>query len=105
MKQLVAGPIQQSSSAVLAGSIALCTVGYATACMTAYHRNPSRVAVITAVCVAAVFIEGFWNGLCVSLMERFAVVMPGAINIGVTLALNRQRTPQYRSVAIVSDDV
>ena len=103
-KQLVAGPIQQSSSTALAGSIAICTVGYATACMTAYHRDPSLVPVTTAVCIAAVFVEGLWNGLCVSLMERLAVLMPVAINIGITLALNRQRTTKFRSVPIVGDN-
>lgn len=103
-KQLVAGPVQQSSSTALAGSIALCSVGYVTACMVAYHRDPNFVAVTTAVCVVAVFVEGLWNGLNVSLMERLAVVMPLAINIGVTLALNRQRTPMSRSVRIVDDN-
>ncbi|KAH7563832.1 hypothetical protein BM1_00879 [Bipolaris maydis] len=103
-QDLVAGPVQQSSSTALAGSIALCSVGYVTACMVAYHRDPNFVAVTTAVCVVAVFVEGLWNGLNVSLMERLAVVMPLAINIGVTLALNRQRTPMSRSVRIVDDN-
>ncbi|EMD67014.1 hypothetical protein COCSADRAFT_284024 [Bipolaris sorokiniana ND90Pr] len=103
LQDIVAGPIQQSSSAALAGSIALCSVGYVTACIIAYHRNPSFVAFTTAFCIAAVFFEGLWNGLRVSLMERLAVVMPLAINIGVTLALNRRRTPKSRGLRIVGD--
>ncbi|XP_014553237.1 hypothetical protein COCVIDRAFT_108195 [Bipolaris victoriae FI3] len=102
-QDLVAGPVQRLSSAVLAGSIALCSVGYVTACMIAYQRDPSFITVTTATCIAAVFVEGLWNGLHVSFMERLAVVMPLAINIGVTLALNRQRTPKSRNVQIVGD--
>lgn len=50
--------------------------------MAAYHQNPSIVAITSALCITAVLIEGLWNGLCVSLTERLAVVMPTVINVG-----------------------
>jgi ABC-type enterochelin transport system permease subunit len=90
--QLVASPIQQSISTALIGSIAFCTVGYATACIYTYSRAPSLVAFATAACIALVFIEGLWNGLRVTLIERLAVVMPTAVNIGLTWVLLRRRS-------------
>ncbi|KAF2654238.1 hypothetical protein K491DRAFT_694003 [Lophiostoma macrostomum CBS 122681] len=100
-QDLVGGPIQQSSSAVLIGSIAFCTVGYAAACMYAYSRAPSLVAFAATVCIALVFIEGFWNGLHVTPVERLAVVMPMAVNVGLTCAMHCQRGSRPRSAVLI----
>lgn len=104
MRQPVGIFLQQSSSFALAGSVALCSAGYAAACTTAYHQNPSGVAGATALCIIAFFVEGLWNGLYLSPMERLAL-MPIAINIGVTLGLKRRRSPGPRSVPIFGENV
>jgi len=59
--------------------------------MYAYCRAPSLVAFSASVCIALVFIEGLWNGLHINLVERLAVLMPTAVNMGLTWALHRQR--------------
>jgi hypothetical protein len=92
MNQIVADLIRQLSNTVLIGSIAVCTVGYATSCMYIYYRAPRLVALTAAVCITLVLLESLWNGLRITPVERLAVVMPMAINVGLTWSLHRQKS-------------
>ena len=97
MEQITASPIQNASNYTLVGSIALCVVGYAVACMHVYNRTPRLTAMAAGIFIACVFIEGLWNGLRVNPIERLAVVMPTAVNVGLTWGLYCQRSSRWSS--------
>lgn len=103
MNQFLASPIQQSPSVALLCGIAFCTVGYAMACMHAYSRAPSLVALAATICIVLVFLEGFWNRISVTPVERLAVVMPVAVNIGLTWALYRRRSSRQSFAVLTAD--
>ena len=72
--------------ALLSGIVA-CAIGYAVSCGHAYRRAPRLIAMAGALCIAIVLLEGVWNFLRVSPVERLAVVLPSIVNVGLTWAL------------------
>lgn len=91
-------PIKSCSAAVLLGGIALCTVGYSTSCMHAYSKTAGRSTIAAATCIILVLIESLWNGLNVDPLERLMVILPIAINAGLTWAIFTSR-PGAKAVA------
>lgn len=94
----VGDSIKSLPAGMLLGGIALCTLGYSTSCMYAYSRARSRSTIAAAACIVLVLIDSLPNGLKVGPLERLMIILPIAVNAGLTWALFTSR-PGAKPVA------
>ena len=72
--------------ALLAG-FAGSTVCYAISSMLVYRRAPDVVSIVSTLCILLVICENGWNALGFTMAERALIVVPMAVNAGITIAL------------------
>lgn len=95
-QNFVSERLGSSHAAVLLLGLIISTAGYTAGCMSIYWSSQDLAAVVSLFCLALAFIEGWWNQLRLTAAERILVLLPVALNCGLTWVLACSRTQEGR---------